>query len=116
MQSIKTSSELSQVLDCSIRESIALHMQTLAEQYAEPYQASLHGWFVVCEYDFDLLAPISGLTFNLAEKLQSGEVEFVDKKQDWYEVYILLNDNEGVLIYVPTAILERHQHTQISAF
>ncbi len=116
MQSIKTSSELAQVIDCSIRESIALHMQTLAEQYAEPYQATLHGWFIVCEHDADLLTPFSGLTFSLTEKLQSGEVEFVDKKQDWYEVYILLNDNEGVLIYVPTTILERHQRTQISAF
>lgn len=116
MQSIKTSSELSQIIDCSIRESITWHMQTLAEQYAEPYQASLHGWFVVCEHDFDLLTPISGLTFSLTEKLQSGEVEFVEKKQDWYEVYILLNDNEGVLIYVPTTILERHQCAQILAF
>ena len=116
MHYFKINSELAKVTNGSIRESITLHMQTLAEQYAEPYQASLHGWFVVCEHDADLLHPFSGLTFSLAEKLQSGEVEFVDKKQDWYEVFILLNDNEGILIYVPTSILERHQHAQISAF
>lgn len=113
MQSIKTSTDLIHITDHAIRESIASHMQTLAKQYAEPYQASLHGWFVVCEHDADLLQPFSGLTFSLAEKLQSGEVEFVDKKQDWYEVFILLNDNEGILIYVPIAILERHQQLEI---
>lgn len=113
MQYIKTHSELAKVVNESIRGSISLHMQTLAEQYAEPYQATLHGWFVVCEHDADLLEPFTGLSFSLSEKLQLGEVEFVDKKQHWFEVYILLNDNEGILIYVPTAIMERHKTLKI---
>ena len=49
----------------------------------------------------------------VGQKLSLGEVEFVEKKHDWYEVYIMLNDNEGILIYVPTEILERHKINQI---
>ena len=113
MQTIKSKAELAQVVNNTIRASIALHMQTLSQQYAEPYQATQHGWFVVCEDECDVLTPFLGLSFSLAEKLQSGEVEFVDKKQDWYEVYILLNDNEGILIYVPTSLLTQHHSLRI---
>lgn len=113
MQTIKSKAELAQVVNNTIRASIALHMQTLSQQYAEPYQATQHGWFIVCEDECDVLTPFLGLSFSLAEKLQSGEVEFVDKKQDWYEVYILLNDNEGILIYVPTSLLTQHQSLRI---
>lgn len=109
MKYIKTPTELYQVANHFVSASIKLHMQTLEKQYAEPYQAILHGWFVVCEDDKDIVEPFHGLSFSLAEKLQLGEVEYVEKKQDWYEVYILLNDNEGILIYVPIEILERHK-------
>ena len=113
MKYIKSQSDLSQVSDSPIRESISLHIQTLERQYEEPYQATLHGWFVICEYDNDLTEPFAQLSFSLAEKLSLGEVEFVEKKHDWYEVYIMLNDNEGILVYVPTEILERHKINQI---
>ena len=113
MQYIKNQSDLPQVTDNSIRTSISIHMQTLERQYDEHYQATLHGWFVICEHDKDLTEPFPQLSFSLAEKLSLGEVEFVDKKSDWYEVYIMLNDNEGILIYVPTEILERHKINQM---
>ena len=113
MKYIKSQSDLSQVSDSPIRECISLHIQTLERQYEEPYQATLHGWFVICEYDNDLTEPFAQLSFSLSEKLSLGEVEFVEKKSDWYEVYIMLNDNEGLLIYVPTEILERHKINQI---
>lgn len=113
MMYIKSESDLSQVSDDSIRASISLHIHTLERQYAEPYQATLHGWFVICEYDNDLTEPFAQLSFSLSEKLSLGEVEFVEKKYDWYEVYIMLNDNEGILVYVPTEILERHKINQI---
>ena len=48
MQTIKSKAELAQVVNNTIRASIALHMQTLSQQYAEPYQATQHGWFIVC--------------------------------------------------------------------
>lgn len=98
MQYIKAVSELANISDNSIRDSIVTYIQTLEQQYHEPYQATLHGWFIICEGDSDLTQPIANLSFSLAEKLQSGEVEFVEKKQDWYEVYITLNDNEGILV------------------
>lgn len=113
MQYIKTLSDLSHVSDNSIRASISLHIQTLQTQYAEPYQATLHGWFIVCENDADLTVDFPQLCFSLSEKLSLGEVEFVEKKQEWYEVYIMLNDNEGILVYVPTEILQRHHFNQI---
>ena len=106
---IKSQSDLQQVSDDSIRASISLHMQTLEHQYDEPYQATLHGWFVVCEDEQDLIQPFENLSFSLSEKLNMGEIEFVEKKKDWFEVYIMLNDNEGILVYVPKAIFEQHQ-------
>lgn len=113
MQYIKSLYDVEQVSDDSIRASISLHIHTLERQYDEPYQATLHGWFVICEDDNDLTEPFPQLSFSLSEKLSLGEVEFIEKKHDWYEVYIMLNDNEGILVYVPTENLERHKINQI---
>lgn len=113
MQYIKSLSDLPQVSEDLMLASISLHIQTLERQYDEPYQATLHGWFVICEDDNDLTEPFPQLSFSLSEKLSLGEVEFVEKNHDWYEVYIMLNDNEGILVYVPTEILERHKINQI---
>lgn len=113
MQYIKNLSDLPQVSDNSIRASISLHIQNLEREYIEPYQATLHGWFVICEDDSDLTQTFPQLSFSLSEKLSLGEVEYVDKKPNWYEVYIMLNDNEGILVYVPTEILERYKINQI---
>jgi hypothetical protein len=33
----------------------------------------------------------------------------VEKKQDCYVAYIMLNDNEGILVYVPNMIFEQYQ-------
>jgi len=113
MKYIKNKYDLSKVSDDQIQSSISLHIQTLESQYDEPYQAALHGLFVIFEHDNDLTEHFPHLSFSLAEKLSLGEVEFVEKKHDWYEVYIMLNDNEGILVYVPTEILERHKINQI---
>ena len=113
MQLIKSKADIQKVHEQPIAHAILETMQILEHQYEEPYQATLHGWFVICEDDNDLTEPFPQLSFSLSEKLSLGEVEFVEKKQDWYEVYIMLNDNEGILIYVPTDILERHKINQI---
>lgn len=84
MQYLKKLSELEQVKDDAVRNSIQLHMMTLSQQYDEPYQATLHGWFVICESNEDLIQKFQDLSFSLSEKLALGEVEFVEKKQDWY--------------------------------
>ncbi len=78
------------------------------------YQATLHGWFIICEDESDLSEPLANLTFSLSDKLHLGEVEYVEKKQNWYEVYVLLNDNEGILIYVPNDVFDNHSLTAIT--
>ncbi|MDC4332968.1 hypothetical protein ACT41M_19435 [Acinetobacter baumannii] len=113
MKCIKTKDDLSHLENEAIKESISNHIRTLEQQYDEPYQATLHGWFVICEEEFDLSEPLPHLTFSLSDKLHLGEVEYVEKKENWYEVYVLLNDNEGILIYVPHAILLNHSLTAI---
>ncbi|EHU1557187.1 hypothetical protein AO727_15745 [Acinetobacter baumannii] len=113
MKCIKTKDDLSHLEDEAIKESISNHILTLEQQYDEPYQATLHGWFIICEDESDLSKPLPHLTFSLSDKLHLGEVEYVEKKQNWYEVYVLLNDNEGILIYIPHAILLNHSLTVI---
>lgn len=109
MQLIKSKSDIQKVHEQPIAHAILETMQILEHQYEEPYQANLHGWFVVCEDEQDLIQPFENLSFSLSEKLNMGEIEFVEKKKDWFEVYIMLNDNEGILVYVPKAIFEQHQ-------
>lgn len=113
MKCIKTKDDLSHLENEAIKESISNHILTLEQQYDEHYQAILHGWFIICEDESDLSEPLPHLTFSLRDKLHLGEVEYVEKKQNWYEVYVLLNDNEGILIYVPHAILLNHSLTAI---
>ena len=113
MKCIKTKDDLSHLENEAIKESISNHIATLEQQYDEPYQATLHGWFVICEEESDLSEPLPHLTFSLSDKLRLCEVEYLEKKDKWYEVYVLLNDNEGILIYVPYAILLNHSLTSI---
>ncbi|EPT8466117.1 hypothetical protein ACVS4H_000832 [Acinetobacter baumannii] len=113
MKCIKTKDDLLHPGNEVIKESIANHILTLEQQYDEPYQATLHGWFIICEDESDLSEPLANLTFSLSEKLLLGEVEYVDKKENWYEIYILLNDNEGILVYVPSDIFDNHSLTAI---
>lgn len=109
MQIVQRREHLGQIYDQAIADAISSTMDMLEAQYQETYQATLHGWFVVCEDEQDLIQPFENLSFSLSEKLNMGEIEFVEKKKDWFEICILLNDNEGILIYVPKAIFEQHQ-------
>lgn len=113
MKCIKTKDDLLHLYNEAIKDSISNHMLTLEQQYDEPYQATLHGWFIICDYESDLSEPLAHLTFSLSEKLHLGEVEYVDKKEEWYEIYVLLNDIEGILIYVPNDILLNYSLTAI---
>ncbi|MFL1459131.1 hypothetical protein ACJOXM_11505 [Acinetobacter baumannii] len=113
MKCIKTKDDLLHLDNEAIKDSISNHMLTLEQQYDEPYQATLHGWFIICDNESDLSEPLAHLTFSLSEKLHLGEVEYVDKKEEWYEIYVLLNDNEGILFYVPNDILLNYSLTAI---
>lgn len=109
MQIVQSRENLCLIQDKAIAHAISTTMDELEKQYQEAYQATLYGWFVVCDSEQDLTEPFTHLTFSLAEKLHAGEVEFVEKKEDWYEAYIMLNDNEGILVYVPNMIFEKYQ-------
>lgn len=109
MKYIRSKADLELLPKSNISTAILSTMKTLEHSCQEPYQATLHGWFIICEQEADLCENLPNLTFSLSSKLDLGEVEYVDKKPDWYEVYIMLNDNEGVLVYIPHFILEQHQ-------
>ena len=113
MQIVQNREDLGRVQNQAIAHAISRTMDELEDQYQEAYQATLHGWFVICESEQDLIDPFTHLTFSLAEKLAAEEVEFAEKKQDWYEVYITLNDNEGILVYVPNRLFVPYQSNLI---
>ncbi|MBF7687699.1 hypothetical protein [Acinetobacter rathckeae] len=109
MKYIRSKADLKLLPKSDISVAILATMKSLEHSCQEPYQATLHGWFIICEQENDLSVDFPHLTFSLKDKLDLGEVEYVDKKPDWYEVYIMLNDNEGVLVFVPKMILEQYQ-------
>ncbi|MBF7695117.1 hypothetical protein [Acinetobacter rathckeae] len=109
MKYIQSKADLKLLPKSDISTAILATMKSLEHSCQEPYQATLHGWFIICEQETDLSVDFPHLTFSLKDKLDLGEVEYVDKKPDWYEVYIMLNDNEGVLVFVPKMILEQYQ-------
>ena len=47
MKCIKTKDDLLHLYNEAIKDSISNHMLTLEQQYDEPYQATLHGWFII---------------------------------------------------------------------
>jgi hypothetical protein len=56
----------------------------------------------------ELFQPLPELSFSLYEKIKNGEAEYIEELSDWYEIYILLNDNEGVLVFIPRTLLPQH--------
>lgn len=113
MQYIKHTSDVQNIQSVRIAQRIASVIHNLEVQYQEIYDPCLHGWFVVCEQAQDILQTLPALTFSIVYKIQHGEAEYIEKVQDWYEVYILLNDNEGILAIIPTPIFEQHCLTTI---
>ncbi|KOR12702.1 hypothetical protein ABW55_14345 [Acinetobacter sp. C15] len=98
-----------------IKLSISSIIQSLEQQYETAYEATLYGWFLVCESVNDLTDPLAELSFSVCEKINNGEVEFVEQQADWYEVYITINDTEGVLVYVPKYLLSANQLSTLCA-
>ncbi len=96
-----------------IIERIRSIISSIEVQYQEIYDPSLHGWFILCEQEQDLLQTVPELTFSLIEKIRRGEAEYIEKYQGWYEVYLLLNDNEGILALIPSSLFEQYCLTTI---
>lgn len=101
MNIVKSKQDLAFVMNPALHLAISNTIDRIEIDYQEVYQATLHGWFVVLEHAHELEEPIAGLSFSIINKLDSGEIEYVEKCSYAYEVYITLNDTEGVLIYIP---------------
>ena len=109
MKYIKHRDDIKYVINREIALAISNTILRLEAQYEESYQATQHGWFIVCENAQELFQPLPNLSFSLYEKIKNGEAEYIEELSDWYEIYILLNDNEGILVYVPNMIFEQYQ-------
>ena len=109
MKYIKHRDDIKYVINREIALAISNTILQLEAQYEESYQATQHGWFIVCEHAQELFQPLPNLSFSLYEKIKNGEAEYIEELSDWYEIYILLNDNEGILVYVPNMIFEQYQ-------
>ena len=109
MKHIKHRDDIKYVINREIALAISNTILRLEAQYEESYQATQHGWFIVCEQAPELFQPLPNLSFSLYEKIKNGEAEYIEELSDWYEIYILLNDNEGILVYVPNMIFEQYQ-------
>ena len=103
------------LLHSAIKLSIKSVIESLEQQYDMSYDATQFGWFLICESIGDLDHPLDRLSFSLCDKVHDGELEFVQQQADWYEVYIALNDNEGVLVYVPKSLLSPYQSATLCA-
>ncbi|WP_111885741.1 hypothetical protein [Acinetobacter sp. CFCC 11171] len=55
MKFVQNKADISTVRERPIADAILDTMQMLENQYEEPYQATLHGWFVVCALEPRLL-------------------------------------------------------------
>ena len=109
MKHIKHRDDIKYVINREIALAISNTILRLEAQYEESYQATQHGWFIVCENAQELFQPLPNLSFSLYEKIKNGEAEYIEELSDRYEIYILLNDNEGILVYVPNMIFEQYQ-------
>ena len=114
MKYIKHRDDIKYVINREIALAISNTILQLEAQYEESYQATQHGWFIVCEHAQELFQPLPNLSFSLYEKIKNGEAEYIEELSDWYEIYILLNDNEGVLVFIPRILLPQHPLTMIS--
>ncbi|UTO18348.1 hypothetical protein NGC85_10325 [Acinetobacter sp. Z1] len=104
MNIVKSKRDLEHVMNQAIRLAIASAIDRIEIEYQEDYQATQYGWFVVLEHTHELNVPIAGLPFSILDKLNASEVEYIEKCPYACEVYITLNDTEGVLIYIPYQI------------
>lgn len=104
MNIVKSKRDLEHVMNHDIRLAISNAIDRIEIEYQENYQATQHGWFVVLEHIHELSETIAGLSFSIIDKLNASEIEYVEKCPYACEVYITLNDTEGILIYIPDQI------------
>ena len=104
MNIVKSKQYLAFVMNPALHLAISNTIDRIEIDYQEEYQATQHGLFVVLEHSHELSVPIAGLPFSILDKLNASEIEYIEKCPHAFEVYITLNDTEGVLIYIPYQI------------
>ena len=106
MKVIRDVESIAQLPEGQIRLHIETELNGLLEEFSESYTPSFHGWFVVLETVNDLYAPLALLPYSLISKLQDHAFDWLGKTNAHYEVLLIVNDNESVMVYLPASLLQ----------
>jgi hypothetical protein len=106
MKVIRDVESIAQLPEGQIRLHIETELNGLLEEFGESYTPSFHGWFVVLETVNDLYAPLALLPYSLISKLQDHAFDWLGKTNAHYEVLLIVNDNESVMVYLPSSLLQ----------
>lgn len=106
MKIIRDIDSIAQLPEGQIRQHIQAELNGLLAEFGQPYDPSFHGWFVVLETVNDLYAPLALLPYSLISKLQDHAFDWLGKTNAHYEVLLIVNDNESVMVYLPASLLQ----------
>lgn len=104
MKVIRQLDAIAEVDNLAIRLDIEAELLKLLFDFNEAYAPSVHGWFIVLETVSDLYAPLGSLPYSLLDKLQANTYDWLGKTADYYQVLLIVNDNEGLMIYLPLSL------------
>ena len=106
MKIIRDIDSIAQLPEGQIRLHIQAELNGLLAEFGQPYDPSFHGWFVVLETVNDLYAPLALLPYSMISKLQDHAFDWLGKTNAHYEVLLIVNDNESVMVYLPASLLQ----------
>lgn len=106
MKIIRDIDSIAQLPEGQIRQHIQAELNGLLAEFGQPYDPSFHGWFVVLETVNDLYAPLALLPYSMISKLQDHAFDWLGKTNAHYEVLLIVNDNESVMVYLPASLLQ----------
>jgi hypothetical protein len=106
MKIIRDIDSIAQLPEGQIRLHIQAELNGLLAEFGKPYDPSFHGWFVVLETVNDLYAPLALLPYSMISKLQDHAFDWLGKTNAHYEVLLIVNDNESVMVYLPASLLQ----------
>ena len=106
MKVIREVESIAQLPEGQIRLHIETEVNGLLAEFGQPYDPSFHGWFVVLETVNDLYAPLALLPYSMISKLQDHAFDWLGKTNAHYEVLLIVNDNESVMVYLPASLLQ----------
>ena len=99
MQVIRSPADAANIADPAIRQMIQQRIDAIASD--EPYDANLHGYFLVLEDGDTLNAINKQVGFDLLAK----PYEILEEYPDCYDLlYVISDDGFGVELIIPKAI------------